>query len=183
MSPNHSLIVFSALRLSAFKEFTISQNPTFSAIRHTVFTQLHLNYSLIACTVFCLRPFMKALTTYYGTAGDTNLGSSNGYGCGSGSGRRELSGSYGSGRPGDFQMVRLKGRSGYRSGGQLREIPELGDRKERGKVVCEAGSSSPLPSSEGRADGDCGSLHSGSDKSTRMIIRKDVEYSVSVGNA
>jgi hypothetical protein len=34
---------------------------------------LHLNYALIACTVFCLRPFMNALTTHYGTAGDSNL--------------------------------------------------------------------------------------------------------------
>lgn len=180
---NHSLIIFSALRLSAFEEYSTSRNPPFSAIRHTVFTQLHLNFSLIACTVFCLRPFMKALTTYYGTAGDSNLGSSNGYGYGSGSGRRDLTDPYASGRPGEFQMTRLKGRSGYKSAGHLKDVPGVAERTERGRVVCEASSSSQLHSAEGRVDGDCGSLHSGSDKSTKMIIRKDVEYSVSVRDA
>ncbi|KAJ5744350.1 hypothetical protein N7533_009220 [Penicillium manginii] len=72
------LMIFSSLRLSALREYTTTENPTLTAISHTVFTQLQLNYSLIACTAFCLRPFMSALTTNYGTAGDSNLGSSSG---------------------------------------------------------------------------------------------------------
>ncbi|OGE56390.1 hypothetical protein PENARI_c003G02958 [Penicillium arizonense] len=84
------LIIFSALHLSTLKEYTTTKNPTLTAISHTVFTQLHLNYAIITCTVFCLRPFMNALTTYYGTAGDSNLGSSSGgYGTGEKSEGRE----------------------------------------------------------------------------------------------
>ncbi|KAJ5831698.1 hypothetical protein N7474_000009 [Penicillium riverlandense] len=180
--PTDRLIIFSVLHLSALKEYTTTKNPTFTAISPTVFTQLHLNYALIACTVFCLRPFMNALTTYYGTAGDSNLGSSSGgYGYGFGSGRRGNTDPYASGRSRDYEMGRLKGRPGRRASGLFRERPDVGDGTENGTVVCEA--VGPAHSGEGRSEGEGGSVHSGSDGSTRMIIRKEVEYSVSVGHS
>ncbi|KAJ5188148.1 hypothetical protein N7491_004473 [Penicillium cf. griseofulvum] len=171
------LIIFSALHLSKLKEYTAIKNPTFTAINHTIFTQLHLNYALVACTVFCLRPFMNALTTYYGTAGDSYLGSSSGYGYGSsGQGNTDP---YASGRSRDYELGNLKGRPGHRMNGVLRDKPEMGDGTENGTVVCEA--AVPAQLGEGKSEGDVRSTRSESDGSTRMIIRKDVEYSVSVG--
>jgi hypothetical protein len=176
------LIIFSALHLSTLKEYTTTKNPTLTAISHTVFTQLHLNYAIITCTVFCLRPFMNALTTYYGTAGDSNLGSSSGgYGYGYGSGRRGNTDPYASGRSRDYEMGSVKGRPGRRASGLFRVRPDVGDGTENGTVVCEA--VGPARSGEGRSEGDGGSIRSGSDRSTRMIIRKEVEYSVSVGHS
>jgi hypothetical protein len=178
----YRLIIFSALHLSTLKEYTITKNPTLTAISHTVFTQLHLNYALIACTAFCLRPFMNALTTYYGTAGNSNLGSSSSsYGYGYGSGRRGDTDPYTSGRSRDYEMGRVKGRPGRRASGLFRERPDVGDGTENGMVVCEA--AGPVHSGEGRSEGEGGSTRSGSDGSTRMIIRKEVEYSVSVGHS
>ncbi|CAG8895297.1 unnamed protein product [Penicillium egyptiacum] len=176
------LIIFSALHLSALKEYTTTENPTFTAISYTVFTQLHLNYALVACTVFCLRPFMNALTTHYGTAGDSNLGSSSGgYGYGYGSRRRGDTDPYVSGRSRDYEMGNVKGRPGHRASGLFNERPHVGDGTENGTVVCQA--AGPSHSGEGRSERDGGSTRSGSDGSTRMIIRKDVEYSVSVGHS
>lgn len=121
---------------------------------------------------------MNALTTYYGTAGDSNLGSSSGgYGYGYGSGRRGNTDPYASGRSQDYEMGGVKGRPGRRASGLLRLRPDVGD----GTAVCEA--VEPAHSGEGRSEGDGGSIRSGSDRSTRMIIRKEVEYSVSVGHS
>ena len=35
--------------------------------------QVEVQYALVACSVFCLRPFMAAVSTNYGTAGDSTL--------------------------------------------------------------------------------------------------------------
>lgn len=178
----HRLIIFSGLHLSTLKEYTTIRNPTFTAIRHTVFTQLHLNFALVACTVFCLRPFMNALTTHYGTAGDSNLGSSSGgYGYGYGSRPRGNTDPYTSGRSRDYEMGTVKERSGRRPSGLFKERPDVGDGTENGTVICEAAGPSHL--GDVRSEGDRGSMRSGSDGSTKMIIRKDVEYSVSVGHS
>ncbi|KAJ5826559.1 hypothetical protein N7447_003322 [Penicillium robsamsonii] len=174
------LIILSAVHLSRLKEYTTIKNPTFTAINHSIFTQLHLNYALVACTVFCLRPFMNALTTYYGTAGDSYLGSSSG-GYAYGSGRQGDTDPFASGRSRDYELGNLKGRSGHRASGLFKERPDVGDGMENGTVVCEA--AGPVQLGEGRSGGDMGSTRSGSDGSTRMIIRKEMEYSVSVGHS
>ncbi|KAJ5493611.1 hypothetical protein N7463_009698 [Penicillium fimorum] len=172
------LIILSALHLSRLKEYTTIKNPSFTAINHSIFTQIHLNYALVACTVFCLRPFMNALTTYYGTAGDSYLGSSSG-GYASGSRRQGDTDPYASGRSHDYELGALKGRSGHRASILLTEGPDMGDGTKNGTVICEA--VGPAQLGEGRSEGDMGSTHSGSDGSTRMIIRQEMEYSVSVG--
>ena len=123
---------------------------------------------------------MNALTTHYGTAGDSNLGSSNG-GYAYSSRRRGDTDPYVSGRSRDYEMGTLKGRPGHRASGLFSKRPDVGDGTENGTVVCEAAGQSH--SGEGRSDRDGGSTRSGSDGSTRMIIRKDVEYSVSVGHS
>lgn len=78
-------------------------------------------------------------------------------------------------------MGTVKGRSGRRQSGLFKQRPHLGDGAENGTAVCEA--AGPSRSGEGRSEGDRGSMRSGSDGSTKMIIRKDVEYSVSVGHS
>lgn len=118
---------------------------------------------------------MSALTTHYGTAGDSNLGSSSGgYGYGYGSGRQGNTDPYASGRSRDYEMGRVMGRAVRRASGVFRDRPDVTDGRGNKTVVSEA--ARPGHSREG------GSIHSGSDGSTRMIIRKDVEYSVSVEN-
>ncbi|EKV18921.1 hypothetical protein PDIG_06510 [Penicillium digitatum PHI26] len=176
------LIVLSALHLFALKEYTTIKNPTFTAIRHMIFTQVHLNYALIACTAFCLRPFMNALTTHYGTAGDSSLlGSSNGdYGYRYGSRRRGNADLYTSGRSRDSEIGSVKGRPGRRASGIIKERLYVGEGTGNGTVVCEA--PEPPHLAEEMSEEDRDSMRSGSDGSMKMIIRKHVEYSVSVGH-
>jgi hypothetical protein len=38
-----------------------------------VFELSFVPFALVACSVFCLRPFMAAVSTNYGTAGDSTL--------------------------------------------------------------------------------------------------------------
>ncbi len=118
---------------------------------------------------------MSALTTHYGTAGDSNLGSSSGgYGYGYEPGRRGNTDPYASGWSRDYEMTRVMGRAGRRASGVFKDRPDVTD--ERGNKTIVGETARPGHSREG------GSIHSGSDESTRMIIRKDVEYSVSVEN-
>jgi hypothetical protein len=122
---------------------------------------------------------MNALTTYYGTAGDSYLGSSSGYIYGS-SGQGDTD-PFASGRSRDYELGNLKGRPGRRMSGLLIDKPNVGDGTENGTVICEA--VVPAQLGEGRFEGDVRSTGSGSDESTRMIIRKEVVYSVSVGHS
>ncbi|CAI7627396.1 unnamed protein product [Penicillium pancosmium] len=49
---------------------------TVAAIEPSLWLQVQVHYALVACSVFCLRPFMAAVSTNYGTAGDSTLESS-----------------------------------------------------------------------------------------------------------
>jgi hypothetical protein len=73
---------------------------------------------------------------------------------------------------GTTRWGRVMGRAGRRESGVFRDRSDVTDGRGNKTVVSEA--ARPEHSREG------GSMHSGSDGSTRMIIRKDVEYSVSV---
>ncbi|KAM5442078.1 hypothetical protein MferCBS31731_002907 [Microsporum ferrugineum] len=48
-------------------------NLTLDLIDSSVWTQINLNYNVIACTIFALKPFTAAVSTNYGTAGDQSL--------------------------------------------------------------------------------------------------------------
>lgn len=194
LTTSPSLIPFESLRLTAFHNFITSHNPTFDAIAHYVWTQVAMNYSLVACTVFCLRPFMNAVTTAYGTAGDDNLEASSRsrsapYGSGTmhGSGRHR-GGTTGNshnrsqGGGGDFALQSLgvggasasNGRHGYghTQGGSF--VPRGAPGSEGAETLVTSFPGSGAPSQEDRDER--GSV--GSDGSTRMIIKKDVEYTV-----
>lgn len=69
----NSLIVFSLLHISTLHSALASKDITLAAVEPTLWLQAEVHYALIACSVFCLRPFMAAVSTNYGTAGDENL--------------------------------------------------------------------------------------------------------------
>lgn len=176
------LIGFCLLRLYYLHIAIKSDDPSYDSVNTYIWTQVELNYTLITCTIFCLRPFMVAVSTNYGTAGDASLaGTKNnsrnyyGYGSGKARSRNRLQG---------FTLQSMA--SSFK-----KDVTTLSTSSERMKeddlhVESAAGvrttisSASPLKSSrrtklngplEGRSS-------IGSDESTKMIIRKDIEYTV-----
>ncbi|KAB8072948.1 hypothetical protein BDV29DRAFT_202039 [Aspergillus leporis] len=67
------LIIFSIFHIYILNRNIASPDSTLAAVPPIMWSQVELNYALVACSVFCLRPFMAAVSTNYGTAGDTNL--------------------------------------------------------------------------------------------------------------
>ncbi|KAH2929097.1 hypothetical protein KXW15_000304 [Aspergillus fumigatus] len=70
------LIIFTIFNIYTLNGHYHVPDPTLSVVTSKIWSQVELNYALIACSVFCLRPFMAAVSTNYGTAGDSNLKSS-----------------------------------------------------------------------------------------------------------
>ncbi|KAJ5686093.1 hypothetical protein N7536_008712 [Penicillium majusculum] len=70
------LIILSIIHISTLRTALNSKDTTLAAVEPTVWMQVELHYALVACSVFCLRPFMAAVSTNYGTAGDSTLESS-----------------------------------------------------------------------------------------------------------
>ncbi|CAI7619773.1 unnamed protein product [Penicillium glandicola] len=70
------LIILSLVHISTLRTALNSNDTTLAAVEPTVWMQVELHYALVACSVFCLRPFMAAVSTNYGTAGDSTLESS-----------------------------------------------------------------------------------------------------------
>ncbi|KAF3481423.1 uncharacterized protein GIQ15_04182 [Arthroderma uncinatum] len=63
--------------LSAFAARLPDQtNLTLDLVDSAVWTQISINYNVIACTIFALKPFTAAVSTNYGTAGSQSLHSS-----------------------------------------------------------------------------------------------------------
>ncbi|KAJ5216302.1 uncharacterized protein N7498_002709 [Penicillium cinerascens] len=95
------LIIFTLLHISSLHSALSETDVTLAAVEPTLWLQVEVHYALVACSVFCLRPFMAAVSTNYGTAGDSNLESSasasrsksskSGSGSGSGNGSRSRS--------------------------------------------------------------------------------------------
>ncbi|OGM40511.1 hypothetical protein ABOM_010617 [Aspergillus bombycis] len=153
------LVAFEAVRLSEFHSFTTTHNPTFDAIEHYTWTQVALNYSLIACTAFCLRPFMNAVSTSYGTAGDSNLSTSYPY-----------ASDRGRSNQGSYALQSLQNRS------VVAPEPDI-FRPKIGAGETTVTSAQPGSSTGGHSDRDDRNSI-GSEGSTKMIIKKDVEYTV-----
>ncbi|KAJ5105258.1 hypothetical protein NUU61_002605 [Penicillium alfredii] len=70
------LIIFTLLHISTLRAALHDPDVTLAAVPPTVWLQVEVHYTLVACSVFCLRPFMAAVSTFYGTAGDSTLESS-----------------------------------------------------------------------------------------------------------
>ncbi|PWY87736.1 hypothetical protein BO70DRAFT_427637 [Aspergillus heteromorphus CBS 117.55] len=149
------LIIFSILHIITIQQNIHDPDPTLAVVGPIIWAQVELNYALVACSVFCLRPFMAAVSTNYGTAGDSNLEGSGGArslkirgGLSSkeGSGGRSLAGA-------GARDGRREGRNGV-AGRSIELELDLVERGGRDSVGSEGGSAK------------------------KMVIRKDVEYSI-----
>jgi hypothetical protein len=140
-----------------------------------------MHYSLIACTVFCLRPFMMAVSTSYGTAGDENLTSSGGHGSNS------RTNAYGSNSRSGNNSYALKSMTrSFRKGAGVGDVSLLSTTSGAGERLDDylhaesrqkTTVSSTVEASRRTHAGHDGSSV-GSNESTKMIIRKDVHYTV-----
>ncbi|KAL4932668.1 uncharacterized protein BDV17DRAFT_169745 [Aspergillus undulatus] len=70
------IIIFAILHIVYLQKDIGSRDPTLRAVSSLIWGQVELVYALVSCGVFCLRPFMAAVSTNYGTAGDSTLESS-----------------------------------------------------------------------------------------------------------
>ncbi|CAG8110830.1 unnamed protein product [Penicillium salamii] len=70
------LIILSIIHILSLRTALKSDDTTLASVEPTVWMQVELHYALVACSVFCIRPFMAAVSTNYGTAGDSTLESS-----------------------------------------------------------------------------------------------------------
>ncbi|PYH96798.1 hypothetical protein BO71DRAFT_374605 [Aspergillus ellipticus CBS 707.79] len=163
------LILFSIFHIYSIQQNIHDADPTLAVVTPGIWEQVELNYALVACSAFCLRPFMAAVSTNYGTAGDSNLENT-------GTSRSLKVGSSKSGSGGRSQAACLT-RDGRRSRGSWR----TGRGISRGFEGLEDGEDQAGPASRSielmeRGGGRC-SIGSESG-SAKMIIRKDVEYTI-----
>ncbi|KUL87639.1 hypothetical protein ZTR_05831 [Talaromyces verruculosus] len=173
------IIIFAVLRLHYEKPASKSLDPTLAFIEPYLWEETAMHYSLIASTAFCLRPFMMAVSTNYGTAGDEFLTSSGG----PGSESRTRTGN-----TGDSYAMKNMSRSSRKRGGS-------GNGSMAGNSVLRSTTSAVVG---GKYDGYMGTgvehgpsveatrrktnghdaSSVGSTESTKMIIRRDMEYTV-----
>ncbi|GLA55373.1 hypothetical protein AnigIFM63604_002021 [Aspergillus niger] len=154
------LIIFSVFHIYTILLLVHSPDPTLAVVTPVIWAQVELNYALVACSIFCLRPFMAAVSTNYGTAGDSNLESTSGV---SRSWKVDSSKAE-SGRQTNLNTERRS----WRISGRLDGVGYGG--RQAGPVA--EPTSIELVEMDGQrsVESDGGSV--------RMMIRKDVEYTV-----
>ncbi|KAL4988634.1 hypothetical protein BDW68DRAFT_187109 [Aspergillus falconensis] len=175
------MIIFAILHIYYLHQSLTSPNPTLDAVPSLIWGQVELNYALVACSVFCMRPFMAAVSTNYGRGGDSTLESSRdkSSGLNSKSAGDSGGGSKGGTEPIGDEVVALgvldrgagiaSGKGDVGSRGM-----SVGAKVERGHEIIRRGSAGTdeielVDWAQGRR---------WSERSARMIIRKDVRYTV-----
>ncbi|KAF4260989.1 hypothetical protein LV164_000063 [Aspergillus fumigatus] len=172
------LIIFTIFNIYTLNGHYHVPDPTLSVVTSKIWSQVELNYALIACSVFCLRPFMAAVSTNYGTAGDSNLKSSLGS-----SSRTPKDNSSGSGSKSRVGLLGNEERGTWRSrlwkcrAAKNGRPTDLERCLARGGLATEDSTVAPLSPPIELAERK-GLNSAGSDGTTKMIIRKDVQYSV-----
>ncbi|WEW60248.1 hypothetical protein PRK78_005733 [Emydomyces testavorans] len=167
------------MRLRALKHGLHSSNPPMGLVETAVWTQIGLHFSIVACTSFCLKPFMAAVSTNYGVASGTQSGDTsrdpNGYAKKSGY-ALDKSGHAG----GSFALKSF----GSKTATRLRSFVGSDDDEERdgmrvgGSMFRGDGVKNQAMVTKARR---AGSSSIGSSGSTKMIIKKDVAYTVQYG--
>ncbi|KNG81982.1 hypothetical protein ANOM_010574 [Aspergillus nomiae NRRL 13137] len=160
------LVIFSILHLCALNQTIASQDPTLAAVEPIIWAQVELHYALVACSVFCLRPFMAAVSTNYGTAGDSNLESGS-----TSRTPKDQSSSSKSGTRGLPSVV--DGRERWRvsrSGTWSKTHERLGSDESGAQKAGPMDSSIELVEMDGSDAAEC--------SGGRMFIRKDVQYTI-----
>ncbi|KAL5358982.1 hypothetical protein BJX96DRAFT_53332 [Aspergillus floccosus] len=176
------LILFSIFNVYTLDKTFYQKDITLSAVGPTIWSQVELNYALVTCSVFVLRPFMAAVSTNYGTAGDSNLestrasrtpkdGSNAKTGSGSGSGART---------PATATVAEQEEKRAWSA---LRAEKRF--LKTHARLRSEESAPGSAACRPGRAQDDAielvgrgGTRSAGSGGSQKMFIRKDVQYSV-----
>ncbi|OCL15262.1 hypothetical protein AOQ84DRAFT_329710 [Glonium stellatum] len=147
------VIAFAVLRLHYIGIRINSVNPTLEGTIALVWTQVELDYSVMACTIPCLKPFMIAVSTNYGSIAPT---------------KATLNGS--SGLSGDRSKGSFALTSVSRSKTRSPMPTELGGARLR----MDKAFNSTSVTYNGQPD-----QHSvGSNDSTKMIIKKETEWTV-----
>ncbi|PWY92693.1 hypothetical protein BO70DRAFT_392081 [Aspergillus heteromorphus CBS 117.55] len=158
------LIAFASLHLYHLSLYAYSQNPTLDIIDGYVWTQMEMNYALIVCTAFCLAPFMRAISVTYGNAGEVTLGTSsaNSRSAKYAKDRSKQSQSYALQSIENAEEARYGNRRSQPS--QATFVPDL------------SGGLATATAYDGGSRTDRDSV--ASTESTKMIIKKNVEYTV-----
>lgn len=170
------MIIAIAFRLKTFSSSGFTVNPTLLQGEFIVWTQTELDYSLISATIPCLRPFVTNLATHYGGFGRSQNADGS-YGTNHGSRNVNTNQSY--------QMNTLKSAnrntisqdhtvtntrhsgSANLDHGNRADVSHVGKKKTIVK---------PLGYPSEKEDSRRTSL--GSNDSQRMIIRKDITWTV-----
>ncbi|KAL3475628.1 hypothetical protein BJX99DRAFT_259234 [Aspergillus californicus] len=173
------MIAFAILHIYHLQKNFGSQDPTLDAVQGMIWSQVELHYALVACSVFCLRPFMAAVSTNYGTAGDSTLESSRDASKQKSGGSNTVSGS-GSGNRASLPLIgnqTVAFGTVQQTGSD--SVPGLKRaRTQEARVMGPPGMGEDIELVEQLRGGSIGS-----DRSAKMIIRKDVQYTVEYGGA
>ncbi|KAL4817238.1 hypothetical protein BDW67DRAFT_190437 [Aspergillus spinulosporus] len=161
------MIVFAILHIYYLHQSLTSADPTLDAVPSLIWGQVELNYALVACSVFCMRPFIAAVSTNYGRGGDSTLESSRDNSSGLNSKSAGNSGGSKGGTETIGSETTALGNSGRRAGTAAAKVG-------RGNGMTGGGSAGTdeielVDWAQGRR---------WSEGSGRMIIRKDVQYTV-----
>ncbi|KAL3452445.1 hypothetical protein BJX65DRAFT_303279 [Aspergillus insuetus] len=165
------MIVFAVLHIHYLQRDIHSEDPTLDLVNAIIWAQVELHFSLIACSVFCLRPFMAAVSTNYGTAGDSTLGSSLDASKQKSGNSKYNNSSLASGSRGTGNKAVAYGVLETDFGAMKRP------RAQDTKVIAD----DEIELVEQRSGASIGTM--GSDESAKMIIRKDVQYTVEYDGA
>jgi hypothetical protein len=162
------MIVFAILHIYYLHQSLTSADPTLDAVPSLIWGQVELNYALVACSVFCMRPFIAAVSTNYGRGGDSTLESSRDKSSGLNS---KSAGGSGGGSKGGTETI---GNETTKLGNSDRRAGTAGAKVERGNGMIGRGSAG----TDEIELVDWAQRRRWSEGSARMIIRKDVQYTV-----
>jgi len=173
------VIAAAALRLHFINTQIHSSNPTLRGVNTVIWTEIQLQYSIIACVCYCLRTFMSVVSTNYGSAAinvevyDTVNGrSTKGYGVGTQQrSLRSIGNSFA-----------LDSATRRKQNGGLESATGGDDHGKKGSLFRPDGSFGKTTiSHEPRVARDTDSK--GSNDSTRMIINREMKYTVAIEEA
>ncbi|KAL4887128.1 hypothetical protein BJY04DRAFT_213084 [Aspergillus karnatakaensis] len=169
------VIIFAVLHIYYLQKDIGSRDPTLDAVPSLIWAQVELNYALVACSIFCLRPFMAAVSTNYGTAGDSTLESS------SRDASKHKSAESKSGGSGNRGTL-LIGNETMAFGVLQRSDVEFEANGKRAQTQTVESSARPPAEELGIELVEQGrGMNVASHDSRKMIIRKDVEYTIEFG--
>ncbi|PGH00162.1 hypothetical protein AJ80_09215 [Polytolypa hystricis UAMH7299] len=160
------LVIFSIVRLYRIHFGIHSTNPSLNLVDSVIWTLVQLHYSLVACTIFALKPFMSAVSTNYGNTGGTSLDQS-----GSNSKQQQ----YATDTPHSANNFAL--RSVTMSANRVKNFATVSTQSG-------GGNSNLFPAKYGATSATVTNVRKhderslDSNDSTKMIIKKDIQYSV-----